>query len=168
MMLASGMVQAFYGFGLNEMKVIAGEVLTFDGNTGSVSTMFTGPNGESLGDTDATPWRYEKNRWVRDDCESSGLSSRAEVSTAAPETTEASTSDSQVTTEPLCGRSAQRGGSGDGPTTDSIAAPASRQYTSFHRSAWICTPVGRPSITPVGRASEGRASSGAGVANWSM
>ena len=54
------------------------------------------------------------------------------------------------------------------PSSASIAWPASKHQASFQRSAWIWTPTGRPSTTPVGSARAGRPSRGAGVTNWSM
>ena len=36
------------------------------------------------------------------------------------------------------------------PTAASMTAAASRARSSRHRSAWTCTPSGRPSLIPVG------------------
>lgn len=81
MLLASSMFESFYGVAPDELKVTKVEVVSIEGETGSVAVTITGPDGESLDDeSEADTWRYEDGRWVSDECETMGSDSSSEVS----------------------------------------------------------------------------------------
>ena len=71
MLLASSMMESFYGFTLDETTVENVEVVSFEGESGSVLVTASGPDGEPVNGT-AVPWLSEDGAWVTDECETIG------------------------------------------------------------------------------------------------